>query len=142
MQTKHLCVLIHIWTNISPPVKYFLLTVRRRYFFCGSFVFLCLVFLMLLRLFIVALWSPAGKGLTSLLLLVMFIFFYFPMWYPGPGVVLDCIVSWSLPPFLLLIFFSFNEQETVPILVSQQTHIKFIANLWETIYSYSQIHVI
>ena len=29
-------------------------------------------------------------------------FCYFPMWYPGSGVVLDCIVSWSLPPFLLL----------------------------------------
>ena len=27
--------------------------------------FLCLVFLMLSRLFIAALWSPAGKGLTS-----------------------------------------------------------------------------
>ena len=37
--------------------------------------FLCLVFLMLLRLFIAALWSPAGKGLTSWLLLVMCIVF-------------------------------------------------------------------
>ena len=34
-----------------------------------------LVFLMLLRLFIAALWSPAGKGLTSWLLLVMFTIF-------------------------------------------------------------------
>ena len=23
------------------------------------------------------------------------------MWYPGSGVVVDCIVSWSLPLFLL-----------------------------------------
>ena len=30
-----------------------------------SFVFLCLVFLMLSRLFIAALWSPAGKGLIG-----------------------------------------------------------------------------
>ena len=37
--------------------------------------FLCLVFLMLSHLFIAALWSPAGKGLTSYLLLVMFIVF-------------------------------------------------------------------
>ena len=36
-------------------------------------MFLCLVFLMLSRLFIAALWSPAGKGLTSWLLLLMFI---------------------------------------------------------------------
>ena len=35
--------------------------------------FLCLVFLMLLRLFIAALWLPVGKGLTSWLLLVMLI---------------------------------------------------------------------
>ena len=28
-------------------------------------------------------------------------FCHFPMWYPGSGVVLDCIDSWSLPPFLL-----------------------------------------
>ena len=47
---------------------------------------LCLVFVMLSRLFIAALWSPAGKGLmTSWLLIVMFncVFCHFPMWYPG-----------------------------------------------------------
>ena len=50
---------------------------------------------MLSRLFIAAVWSPAGKGLNSWLLFVMFncVFCYFPMWYPGSGVVLDCIVS-------------------------------------------------
>ena len=32
---------------------------------------LCLVFIMLSCLFIAALWSPAGKGLTSWLLFVM-----------------------------------------------------------------------
>ena len=34
---------------------------------------LCLVIVMLLHLFIAALWSPEGKGLTSCLLFVMFI---------------------------------------------------------------------
>ena len=34
--------------------------------------YLCLVFVMLLCLFIAALWSPGGKGLTSWLLFVMF----------------------------------------------------------------------
>ena len=43
-------------------------------------VFLCLVFLMLLSLFIAALWSPAGKWL----LLVMFIVF----------LLLSHVVSW------------------------------------------------
>ena len=51
---------------------------------------LCFVFLMLLPLFIAAWCSPAGKGLASWLLLGMFIVFcYFPMWYSGPGLVLD-----------------------------------------------------
>ena len=123
MQTKHLCVLIHIWTKgevgaplnwFKPSSKIFLLTVPRRYFFCGlfvlfmiyvcvlihiwtkdevgsplnwfkpssiifywpvqggtSFVDLLWVFFILCLLclctclFICALWSPAGKGLTS-----------------------------------------------------------------------------
>ena len=42
--------------------------------------YLCLVFVMLSRPFIAALWSPAGKGLTSWLSFVMFnsIFVTFP----------------------------------------------------------------
>ena len=55
--------------------------------------YLCLVFVMLSRLFIASLWSQAGKGLTSCLLFVMFncAFLNFPyvilgqVWY-----VLDC----------------------------------------------------
>ena len=56
---------------------------------------LCLVFLMLSRLFIAALchvvtcWERA-----DLLALVGLLYFcYFPMSYPGSGVALDCIVS-------------------------------------------------
>ena len=45
---------------------------------------LCLVFLIFSRLFIDALWSPAGKGLTSCVLLVMFIVF----------LLLSHVVSW------------------------------------------------
>ena len=48
------------------------------------------MFHMLSRLFIAALWSPAGKGLTSWLLLVMFIVF---LLHPVSGVVLDCVVA-------------------------------------------------
>ena len=53
--------------------------------------YFCLVFVMLSRLFIAALWSPAGKGLTSWLLFVVLncVFCHFPMWYPGSYVVLD-----------------------------------------------------
>ena len=64
---------------------------------------LCLVFVMLSRLFIAALWSPAGKGLTPWLLFVMFncVFVTFPCGIRGSGVVLDCIDSLSLPSSLL-----------------------------------------
>ena len=76
--------------------KNILLTVPRRYFFCGSFMFLfCLVFAMFcVRLFICALWSPAGKGLTSWLsFVVSSVSLSLSHWYPGSGVVLDCIDS-------------------------------------------------
>ena len=53
----------------------------------------CFLFCFRARMFIDALWSPAGKVLTSWLLFVMLVFCYFPMWYPGSGVVLDCIDS-------------------------------------------------
>ena len=46
------------------------------------------------RLFICALWSPAGKGLTSwLLFVVSTVSVSLSHWYPGSGVVLDCIDS-------------------------------------------------
>ena len=49
------------------------LIVPRRYFFCGSFMFYSLLCLLCLcaRLFICALWSSAGKGLTSWLTFVV-----------------------------------------------------------------------
>ena len=53
-------------------------------------------------LFINAMWSPAGKGLTSWLLFVMSnCEFVLSHWYPGSDVVLDCIDSCSFPSFLL-----------------------------------------
>ena len=38
----------------------------------NNLCYLCLAFVMLWLLFIAALWSPAGKGLTSWLLFVMY----------------------------------------------------------------------
>ena len=62
--------------------------------------YLCLVFVMLSRLFIAALWSPGGKGLTSWLLFVMFIVI----------LLLSHLVSWDrcrtcLYRFLILAVF-------------------------------------
>ena len=48
--------------------------------------FVCLAFLMLSHVFIAALWSPASKGLTSWLLLLMFIVI----------LLLSHVVSWVM----------------------------------------------
>ena len=56
------------------PLEALLLTVLRRYFFFVDYLcYLCLVSIMLSGLFIAALWSPEGKGLTTWPLFVMFI---------------------------------------------------------------------
>ena len=66
--------------------------------FCSVLCLLCLC----VRLFICALWSPAGKGVTSWLsFVVSTVSLSLSHWYPGSGVVLDCIDSWSLHPYLL-----------------------------------------
>ena len=72
MQTKYLCVLIHICINgvfgalkpVKPSSKIFLLAVPRRYFFFGSFMFFCLVFVMPLCMsvfyLVITYWERAG----------------------------------------------------------------------------------
>ena len=58
--------------------------------FCSVLCLLCLG----AGLFICALWSPAGKELTSsLLFVVSTVSLSLSHWYPGSGVVLDCIDS-------------------------------------------------
>ena len=74
MQTKHLCVLIHILTKgevgaplngLSPPVIYFYGTFQGVASFFDYLCYFCLVLLCFhARLFIYALWSPAWKELT------------------------------------------------------------------------------
>ena len=58
--------------------------------FCSVLCLLCLC----ARLFICALWSPAGKGLISLLSsLVSAVSLLLSHWYPESGVVINCIDS-------------------------------------------------
>ena len=58
--------------------------------FCSVLCLLCLC----AHLFICALWSPAGKGLTSWLsFVVSTVSLSLSHWYAGSGVVLDCIDS-------------------------------------------------
>ena len=76
----------------------------RRYFFCGSFMFLfCLVFTMSLCVsvymcFVVTCWERVTSWLSFVVSAVSLSLSH---WYPGSGVVLDCIDSWSLHPYLL-----------------------------------------
>ena len=64
---------------------------------CFCFVLFCCVFVRVcfcVRLFLCALWSPAGKGLTSWLsFVVSTVSLSLSHWYSGSGVVLDCIDS-------------------------------------------------
>ena len=98
MQTKHLFVLIHILaseTGLGPPVKYFLLTVQG-----GTILLLWIIFViyvLCLSCFRDCSLLPCGHllavverpDLLALVCGVKLCFCYFPMWYPGYGVVLD-----------------------------------------------------
>ena len=58
------------------------------------FCYLCLVSVILSCLFIAAMSSPAGSGLIGSRVCDVFLCFcHFPMWFPGSGVVPDCIDS-------------------------------------------------
>ena len=73
-------------TGLSPPVNIF--TDRSKAVLLLWIIYVISVLFLLCfhaRLFIDALWSSAGKGLTSWLLFVI------SQWYPGLGMVLDCI---------------------------------------------------
>ena len=121
MQTKHLCVLVHIWTKgedgapwnrLKPSGKIFLLSVPRLCFFCGSLMlFLSCFWYAFMH---VCLLMPCGhlmeKGwLLGSRLWCLIVKLSLSHWYPGSGVVLDCINSWSLPLFLLLKWFTLKQ---------------------------------
>ena len=81
MQTKYLCVLIHIWikgevgapwNRFKPSSKIFYWRFQGVTSFVDLLCFFCLVVTMhLCSSVLCALWSPAGKVLTSWLLFVM-----------------------------------------------------------------------
>ena len=83
-----------------------LLTIPRRYFFCGSFMFfLSCVYCAFVH---VCLYAPCGHLLgkgwpLGSRLWCLTVSLSLSHWYPGSSVVLDCIDSWSLHPYLLFI---------------------------------------
>ena len=88
-------------TSLSPQVNVFYWPFQGDASFVGHFCDLCFLFVRLSCLFIAALWSPAGKGLTSWLscLWCFIVFCHFPMRCSGSDVVLGCIDSWILSYF-------------------------------------------
>ena len=111
MQTKHLCVLIYIWIKgeVGAPWNRFkpsskILTVPRRCFFCGSFMLFlsCFCYAFVRGFLLMPCHHLLGKDWPlGSRLWCLFVKLSFSHWYPGSGVVLDCIDSWSLPTFLL-----------------------------------------
>ena len=94
--TSELRVRLEPLNRIKPSSKYFtdrskaVLLLWILYVFCSV---LCSLFLCA-RMFLCALWSPVGKGLTSWLsFVVSTVSLSLSHWYPGSGVVLDCIDS-------------------------------------------------
>ena len=68
--------------------------------FLLSMLFVCHVFVSVYCCLVVT--CCVRGDLLALVCDVLLCFCYFPMWYLGSGVVLDCIDSWSVPFFLLL----------------------------------------
>ena len=124
MQNKHLCVLIHIWTKgevgaplnrFNPSSKIFYWPVQGGTFLWIFYVFLSCVCYVFVRFCLYVpsghllgkCW-PLGSSLWCLIvslslshlwcLTVSLLLFH---WYPGSGVVLDCIDYWCLHPYLL-----------------------------------------
>ena len=99
-------------TGISPKVNIFTDRTKAVYTsFVDHLCYLFLVFVMLLRLFIAALWSPAGKELTCSLWFVMFncVSVTFPCGIPGQ---LWYLIVW-IPDLYRLSYFYFLVTENV-----------------------------
>ena len=116
MQTKHLCVLIHIWTKgeVGAPLNWFKPSSKIFFtdpskaelllwiiyvisvLFYYAFIHVCLL---IPCGHLLGMGWPLGSRLWCLIVTLSL-----SHWYPVSGVVLDCIDSWSLPTFLLMIF--------------------------------------
>ena len=112
MRTKLLCVQIHIWTKgeVGAPLNRFKPSSKIFYWpFQGgtSFVdLLCFLSCVCYAFVRVCLYVPCGHLLgkgwpLGSRLWCLTVSVSLSHWYPGSGVVLDCIDSWSLHPYLL-----------------------------------------
>ena len=112
MQTKYLCVLIHIWikgeigavNRFKPFSKIFYWPFQGGTSFVDRLCFFCLVFAM--PFVSVCLYVPCGHLLgkgwpIGFRFWCPTVSLSLSHWYSVSGVVLDCIDSWSLHPYLL-----------------------------------------
>ena len=102
LSTSELRMRLAPWNRFKSSSKIFLLTVPRRYFFCGSFMFflscVCYAFVH------VCLFVPCGHLLgkswpLGSRLWCITVSLALSHWYPGSGVVFNCIDSWWLHPY-------------------------------------------
>ena len=111
-------------TGLSPPVKYFtdhskaVLLLWIFYVFVLSCICYVFVHVCLNMCFVVTCWERAD--LLALVLWCLTVSLSLSHWYPGSGVVLDCIDSWSLHPYLL----SYH----IDILNNRKTAYKWLLN--------------
>ena len=96
--------LAHRETSLSPLVKYFYWPFQVGVSFVDNLCYYCVLLCFHARLFVDACGHLLGKGLPlRSRLWCLIVTLSLSHWYPGSGVVLDCIDSWSLPSFLLQI---------------------------------------
>ena len=141
----YICVLIHIWTKgeVGAPLNRFKpFTDRSKavlllwviyiisVLFCYAFMHVCLL---MPRGHLLEKGWPLGSRLWCLIVTLSL-----SHWYPGSGVVLDCVDSWSLPSILLL-----KNQQTTKIMIFSsiqranclRTILESILNKWNvTVY--------
>ena len=104
----------------KPSSKIFLLTVPKRYLFCGSFMLFlsCVCYAFVRVCLLMSCGHLLGKGwpLGSRLwfLIVSLLLFH---WYPGSGMVLDCIDFWPLSPFSLQLVQRFQRRRCLKMLM-------------------------
>ena len=103
------------WNWFKPLSNIFLLTIPRQDFFCGSFMLFisCVCYAFVRVCLLLPCCHPLGKGWPlGSRLWCLNVGLLLSHWYPGSGVVLDCIDSWSVSSLLLWIY-SFGLQKVI-----------------------------